>query len=205
LVTGNEDTTVKTWDIKSGFSKSNKTISPTATYNVHSATVNDVQYHPIHNFLIGTASDDLTWQIIDTRMETHKKALYRKEAHDDAVNCISFHPEFEGTFATGSADKSVGIWDMRNFDKKLHSLQNHASDVIGLQWHPQDAAILASSSYDRRICLWDLSKICDFDWNKNDPWLMMGAAEDNQLQIFRPARKLVEPIKKTVNHGDVSD
>ena len=48
---------------------------------------------------------------------------------------------------------------MRNFDKKLHSLQNHASDVIGLQWHPQDAAILASSSYDRRICLWDLSKI----------------------------------------------
>ncbi|KAB2111071.1 Histone acetyltransferase type B subunit 2 [Alternaria gaisen] len=232
LVTGNEDTTVKTWDIKSGFSKSNKTISPMATYNVHSATVNDVQYHPIHNFLIGTASDDLTWQIIDTRMETHKKALYRKEAHDDAVNCISFHPEFEGTFATGSADKSVGIWDMRNFDKKLHSLQNHASDVIGLQWHPQDAAILASSSYDRRICLWDLSKIgseqtaeeaedgppellfmhggftnriCDFDWNKNDPWLMMGAAEDNQLQIFRPARKLVEPIKKTVNHGDVSD
>jgi len=159
LVTGNEDTTVKTWDIKSGFSKSNKTISPTATYNVHSATVNDVQYHPIHNFLIGTASDDLTWQIIDTRMETHKKALYRKEAHDDAVNCISFHPEFEGTFATGSADKSVGIWDMRNFDKKLHSLQNHASDVIGLQWHPQAAAILASSSYDRRICLWDLSKI----------------------------------------------
>ncbi len=36
LVTGNEDTTVKTWDIKTGFSKSNKTISPTATYTVHS-------------------------------------------------------------------------------------------------------------------------------------------------------------------------
>jgi histone-binding protein RBBP4 len=49
------------------------------------------------------------------------------------------------------------------------------------------------------------NRICDFDWNKNDPWLMMGAAEDNQLQIFRPSRKLVEPLKKTVNHGEVSD
>jgi len=150
--------------------------------------------------------------------------------------------------ATGSADKSVGIWDLRNIDKKIHSLQSHRSDVIGLQWHPQDAAILASSSYDRRVLLWDFSKIgseqteeeqedgppelyvipntcpapvltfhrlfmhggftnriCDFDWNKNDPWLMMGAAEDNQLQIFRPARKLVEPLNKTVNHGEVSD
>lgn len=49
------------------------------------------------------------------------------------------------------------------------------------------------------------NRICDFDWNKNDPWVMMGAAEDNQLQIFRPARKLVEPIQQTVHHGEVSD
>ena len=159
LVTGNEDTTVKTWDLKSGFAKGNKSISPTASYSVHSATVNDVQHHPIHSFLIGTASDDLTWQVIDTRMQTHKKALYSKMAHNDAVNCIAFHPEFDVTFATGSADKSIGIWDLRSFDKKLHALQSHCDAVIGLQWHPNDAAILASSSYDRRILMWDLSKI----------------------------------------------
>ncbi|KAF2113568.1 WD40-repeat-containing domain protein [Lophiotrema nucula] len=232
LATGNEDTTVRTWDIKSGFSKGNKTIEPTATYTVHSATVNDVQYHPIHNFLIGSVSDDLTWQVIDTRMETHKVALYRKEAHADAVNSIAFHPEFEVSMATGSADKSIALWDLRNFERKLHTIQGHKDQIIGLQWHPQDSAILASSSYDRRICMWDLSKmgdeqtpdemedgppellfmhggftnrICDFDWNKNDEWVMVGAAEDNQLQIFRPARKLVEPLKKNTNHGEVSD
>lgn len=49
------------------------------------------------------------------------------------------------------------------------------------------------------------NRICDFDFNKNDPWVMIGAAEDNQLQIFRPSRKLVEPLQKTVNHGEVSD
>jgi histone-binding protein RBBP4 len=159
LVTGNEDTTVKTWDIKSGYSKSNKTLGPTATYTMHSATVNDVQYSPLHSFFIGTASDDLTWQVIDTRQSGHKKALWRKEAHADAVNCVAFHPEFEVTMATGSADKTIAIWDLRNFDKKLHSLESHRGDVIGLQWHPQDAAVLASSSYDRRILMWDLSKI----------------------------------------------
>ncbi|KAJ4411490.1 Histone acetyltransferase type B subunit 2 [Didymella pomorum] len=232
LATGGEDVTVKTWDIKSGFSKTNKTISPAKTYTHHTATVNDIQYHPIHAHLIGSASDDKTWQVIDTRMETTKKALWRSVAHADAVNSIAFHPEFDSLLATGSADRTIGIWDLRNFEKPLHSLQSHKEAVMSLQWHPQDAAILASSGNDRRILIWDTSKIgdeqteeeaedgppellfmhggftnriCDFDWNKNDPWVMMGAAEDNQLQIFRPARKLVEPVQQTVNHGEVSD
>ncbi|KAF2646581.1 WD40 repeat-like protein [Massarina eburnea CBS 473.64] len=232
LVSATEDKTVRTWDLKAGFSKDSKSISPTATYTCHSATVNDVQYHPTMEFLIGTASDDLTWQIIDTRQETHKKAMYRKEAHDDAVNCIAFNPEFETMMATGSADKTAALWDLRNFDKKLHSLQGHNGDVMGLQWHPQESAILASSSNDRRIRFWDISRvgdeqtpdeaedgppellfmhggftnrICDFDFNKNDPWVMLGAAEDNQLQIFRPTRKLVEPTTQNTAHGEVSD
>lgn len=49
------------------------------------------------------------------------------------------------------------------------------------------------------------NRICDFDFNKNDPWVMLGAAEDNQLQIFRPARKIVEQLPKNTNHGEVSD
>jgi histone-binding protein RBBP4 len=161
LATGGEDTTVKTWDIKSGFSKTNKTISPAKTYTIHTATVNDIQYHPIHAHLIGSASDDYTWQVIDTRMETSKKALWRSVAHADAVNSIAFHPEFDSLLATGSADKSIGIWDLRNFEKPLHSLQAHKGDVMSLQWHPQDASILASSGNDRRILLWDTSKIGD--------------------------------------------
>lgn len=233
IATGNEDTTVRTWDLKAGFSKTNSSVTATTVYTHHTATVNDVQYHPIHSFLIGSVSDDLTWQIIDTRAPTHSKALYRKEAaHADAVNCIAFHPQMEVTMATGSADKTVALWDLRNFDNKIHSLESHKDAVMNLQWHPQDSAILASSSYDRRICMWDLSKIgeeqsfeeqedgppellfmhggftnriCDFDWNKNDPWVMLAAAEDNQMQIFRPARKLVEPIKKNPNLDQVSD
>jgi histone-binding protein RBBP4 len=160
LVTGNEDTTVKTWDLKAAYAKNKTSLEATSTYTVHSATVNDVQYHPIHEMWIGTASDDLTWKVIDTRMATHQQALYSKQqAHQDAVNCIAFHPEIEHIVATGSSDKKVGIWDLRNYDKKIHELDAHKADVMSLQWHPQDQAILGSASYDRRICFWDMSKI----------------------------------------------
>lgn len=40
------------------------------------------------------------------------------------------------------------------------------------------------------------NRISDFDWNKNDPWVMVATAEDNQVQIIRPAKSLVEPRKK---------
>jgi histone-binding protein RBBP4 len=49
------------------------------------------------------------------------------------------------------------------------------------------------------------NRICDFNWNKNDPWVMLAAAEDNQLQVFRPARSLVNVSKKRVHHGEVSE
>ncbi|ORX92984.1 WD40-repeat-containing domain protein [Clohesyomyces aquaticus] len=232
LATGNEDATVRVWDMKNGFSKGTKTIEPTSTWNVHSATVNDVQWHPQKSFLLASVSDDLTWAVIDTRNPNHKKALFKVDAHPDAVNCCAFHPEWDVTLATGSADKTIAMWDLRNPSRKIHTYQNHTDAVIGIEFHPQDTAIFASSSYDRRINLWDMSKIgdeqtpeeaedgppellfmhggftnrvCDFSWNKNEEWVMLAAAEDNQLQIFRPARKLVEPLQKNVAHGEVSD
>ncbi|KAF2462787.1 WD40 repeat-like protein [Lindgomyces ingoldianus] len=232
LVTGNEDATVRSWDMKGGYTKANKSLAPERTWNVHTSTVNDVQWHPEYPYMIGSVSDDLTWAVIDTRMPSHKKALFKTAAHEDAVNCLAFHPKWDVIMATGSADKNIALWDLRNSEKRIHTLENHTDSVIGLEWHPQEDAILASSSYDRRINMWDLSKIgdeqtpdeaedgppellfmhggftnriCDFSWNKNDPWVMLAAAEDNQLHIFRPARTLVEPLKKNVNNGEVSD
>lgn len=120
-----------------------------------------MQYHPVHAQWIGTVSDDLTWQVIDMRMAGYQKALYKKEAHTDAINCLAFHPKFESILATGSADKTIALWDLRNFDTKIHSYEGHRDPVVNLEWHPQDDAILASSSYDRRICMWDASKIGD--------------------------------------------
>lgn len=37
-------------------------------------------------------------------------------------------------------------------------------------------------------------RICDFSWNLHDPWVMAAAAEDNQLQVFRPAKTIVQNL-----------
>jgi len=61
--------------------------------------------------------------------------------------------------ATASADKTIGLWDLRNLKDKLHSLEGHLDAVTSLAWHPTEEAILGSGSYDRRVIFWDLSRV----------------------------------------------
>jgi histone-binding protein RBBP4 len=81
------------------------------------------------------------------------------KGHDDAVNALSFNPASEYLLATASADKTVGIWDLRDLRFKLHALEGHVEAVTSLAWHPFEEAILGSASDDRRVCFWDLSKV----------------------------------------------
>lgn len=41
------------------------------------------------------------------------------------------------------------------------------------------------------------NRVADFNWNKNDPWVMVAAGEDNQMQIFRPSKSIVNVSKKS--------
>ena len=158
LASASEDETVRLWDIDAHAKKNGK-IDSLQTWRHHSAVVNDVQHHPIHKSWIATASDDLTWAIIDPRVSSKNGAVFQvQDAHSDAVNAIACHPKFEFSVATGSADKTVALWDLRCHDKKVHSIEGHQDAVIQLQWHPQEPAILTSGSYDRRIIIYDLSR-----------------------------------------------
>lgn len=141
-------------------SSSDKIVKASRTYTHHSAIVNDVQHHPLHASLIGTVSDDLTLQIIDTRNPTTTASATKAiDGHSDAINALSFNSASEYVLATGSADTTIGIWDLRNLKSKLHVLQGHQQAVTSLSWHPFEEAILGSSSNDRRVIFWDLSRV----------------------------------------------
>jgi histone-binding protein RBBP4 len=141
------------------YTKGNKALKPARTYTHHSSIVNDVQHHPLHSSLIGTVSDDITLQILDIReADTTRAAASAKDQHKDAINAIAFNPAAETVLATGAADKSIGLWDLRNLKSKLHALEYHTESVTSLAWHPFEEAVLASASYDRKIMFWDLSR-----------------------------------------------
>jgi histone-binding protein RBBP4 len=77
------------------------------------------------------------------------------------VNCLSFSPFSEFLLITGSSDRTVALWDLRNLKTKLHSLEAHTDDILQVAWSPHHETILASASVDRRVNIWDLSRIGD--------------------------------------------
>ncbi|KAL8667787.1 MAG: hypothetical protein Q9202_000251 [Teloschistes flavicans] len=218
LATGSEDQTVRLWDITK-FTQTNKALHPTRTYTHHTAIVNDVQHHPLHHSLIGSVSDDNTIQILDIRNATNSEAAVKAvDGHSDAINALAFNPASEYLLASGSADRSIGLWDLRYLKAKLHALIGHTDSVTSLAWHPFEEAVLGSSSCDRRIIFWDLSRVgeeqtpedaedgppellfmhgghtnrmTDFSWNMNDPWVLCSAAEDNLIQVWKVANSIV--------------
>ena len=235
LISGSEDNSVCLWDLEKDFSKDNMTIAPARRFTQHSACVNDVQYHPMHGKnLYGSVSDDLTMQLMDLRVsDDSKPSIIFRNAHTDAINSLSFHPTIDKLFATGSADKTIGVFDLRFPEHgKIHSLEGHKDVITKVDWHPHDSAIIASASNDRRIIFWDLSKagaeqtpedaedgppemlfmhgghtnrVSDFSWNRNDPWVMCSAAEDNLIQCWRASRHLVERAPSGVARREVSE
>lgn len=97
--------------------------------------------------------------ILDTRSPKDEAAVVAENGHRDAINAIAFNPKAETVIATGSADCTIAIWDLRNLKAKLHTCEGHRDHVTSLEWSPHDESILGSASYDRRICFWDLSRV----------------------------------------------
>jgi len=108
---------------------------------------------------MGTVSDDLTVQILDVRQDSNTTSATQSQGHTDAVNAIAFNPASDFVLATASSDKTIGIWDLRQFKETLHVLEGHTDQVTSIAWHPTEEAILGSGSYDRRVIFWDLNRI----------------------------------------------
>nr|XP_026653590.1 histone-binding protein RBBP4 [Zonotrichia albicollis] len=202
----------------------------------HEGEVNRARYMPQNPCIIATktpSSDVLVFDYTkhpskpdpsgecnpDLRLRGHQKEGYglSVDAHTAEVNCLSFNPYSEFILATGSADKTVALWDLRNLKLKLHSFESHKDEIFQVQWSPHNETILASSGTDRRLNVWDLSKIgeeqspedaedgppellfihgghtakiSDFSWNPNEPWVICSVSEDNIMQVWQMAENI---------------
>lgn len=216
LLSASDDHTICLWDIKSATSDA-KTIDAKTIYTGHSGVVEDVAWHLLHPHIFGSVADDQKLMIWDTRSPVANRPSHKIEAHDAEVNCLAFNPYSEYILATGSADKTVALWDLRSPNVKLHSFESHKDEIFQVQWSPHNETILASSGTDRRLHVWDLSKIgeeqcaedaedgppellfihgghtakiSDFSWNPNEPWVVCSVSEDNIMQVWQMAENI---------------
>jgi len=216
LLSASDDHTICLWNIN-GNTSSGRNLDAMMTFSGHTAVVEDVAWHLLHDSMFGSVGDDKKLLLWDTRSQHSDKPSQIIEAHSAEVNCLSFNPYSEYILATGSADKTVALWDLRNTKMKLHSFESHKDEIFQVQWSPHNETILASSGTDRRLNVWDLSKIgeeqsaediedgppellfihgghtakiSDFSWNPNEPWAICSVSEDNIMQVWQMAENI---------------
>lgn len=221
LVTCGEDKTVRLWDVTDvigGKSENGHQIKPMSVFKGHTDVVEDVDWHHRDMNLVGSVGDDRSVRIWDIRKENVTEATHCiHNAHDEDVNSIAFNPVNEFLLATGSSDKTVALWDMRNLKCRIQTLHGHNDQVYNIEWAPFNESILASCSSDRRVAIWDLSrigmeqtpedaedgppellfihgghtsKVSDISFNRNKEWTVASVSEDNVLQVWNMAEEI---------------
>jgi len=230
LVSSSDDRTICLWDIRSG-GKDQRRIEPLNIYRAHNSIVEDVSWHSFRENIFASVGDDQQICIWDTIMSSDHPSQAIPNAHKQEINCVAFAPSNEFLLATGSADLTVAIWDLRKMTSgPLHSCEGHQDEVLQLQWSPHFESVLASSGADRRLNVWDLSRIGteqdeedmldgppellfvhgghtnripDFSWNPNDPWVIASVAEDNIAQIWQLSSSICSDKVDIVNSEEL--
>ncbi|KAK2955596.1 putative POC1 centriolar protein [Blattamonas nauphoetae] len=140
LCTGSHDTSAKIWDIQ--------TRQCLHTYKVHNGVVNNVSMSPDGKYLF-TAGGDNTVSLIDLQQEKSIKTFQ----HNGPATCLSLHPT-KTILATGSADRTAKVYDLRNFQQLCDIKQEKT--IRQLQFAGNDGAVLCISSEDAiRFCTWE--------------------------------------------------
>jgi len=230
LLSASDDHTICLWNIN-GNTSSERNLDALSVFTGHTAVVEDVAWHLLHDSVFGSVGYDKKLILWDTRNGSTKPSQVI-EAHSAEVNCLSFNPYSEYILATGSADKTVALWDLRNTKMKLHSFESHKDEIFQVQWSPHNETILASSGTDRRLNVWDLSKIgeeqssddiedgppellfihgghtakiSDFSWNPNEAWVICSVSEDNIMQVWQMAENIYNDEEGEVNPNELED
>jgi len=225
LLSGSDDTHICVWDVEATHANP-QAVDPATTYKGHTNVVEDVVWHYSRPSIFASVGDDKMLMVWDEREDAPTQQV---QAHTAEINCVHFNPFNEYLIATGSADKTVALWDMRNTSSKLHAFDWHSDEVIQVQWSPKVETLLGSCGQDRRICVWDVSrigddlpqedaedggpelmfvhsghtsKVSDFCWNSERPWMMASVAEDNILQVWEMASHIYKDDEDMADVGE---
>ena len=113
----------------------------------HDMPISSIDFHPSKH-LVATASDDRTWQIMNT---TEGEIQISGAGHTDWLSCVKFSPSGDHVATTGG-DRSVRIWNEADCVKIF---DEHTQATWGVSWHTS-GSFVASCSKDTTSKIWDL-------------------------------------------------
>jgi histone-binding protein RBBP4 len=95
-------------------------------FEAHTQVVEDDCWNHHNENLFATVSDDRRLNMWDLR---YKQPTSNIEAHMAEIMCVDASPFDPNLLITGSADRSIAVWDTRNVKCKLFSLRHHKDEV----------------------------------------------------------------------------
>ena len=200
-------------------------------YTGHTNVIEDVAFHGLNSNIFGSVSDDRSLMLWDSRDSDATKPKHAVlDAHTAEINCLCFSPHSDFLLATGSADKTVKLWDARNLKEKVHTFQGHKDEVFQVSWNPKEESVLASCGADRRVNVWDMTKIgeeqsaedaedgpaellfihgghtnkiSDLTWHGSESFVVASVAEDNILQIWQMAENIYNDAEEEAEEPEL--
>lgn len=61
------------------------------------------------------------------------------------------------TFASGSDDTNVALWDIRNLKCRIQTLRGHSNWVKSIEYCSRDG-LLVTSAFDGNVYTWDINR-----------------------------------------------
>merc|ERR1712152_59291 len=198
LLSASDDHTICLWDINAT-PKENKVIDAKTIFTGHTAVVEDVAWHLLHESLFGSVADDQKLMIWDTRAATHKTValwdlrnlklkLHSFESHKDEIFQVQWSPHNETILASSGTDRRLHVWDL----SKIGEEQTAEDAEDG----PPELLFIHGGH---------TAKISDFSWNPNDPWVICSVSEDNIMQVWQMAENIYNDEEPETPASELED
>ncbi len=141
LAGGSDDGVIKVWDAGTGEIIFN--------FNQHKDSVQELRFSPNRTKLISVSLDRtaILWSLVGEGGIINAPVQQR-----ETVYAVQYSPDGK-TFATGSDDKLIRVWDADSVTE-MYSLQGHNDSVYEIDYSP-DGSSIVSGSPDGTVFMWD--------------------------------------------------
>ena len=189
LISGSSDSVLRAWDVTTGRQLWGRDVG------AHISAVALPTHDPFFIAYGGQSNHDIRIRLAGDGSRTGGTA----RGHTAEVGSLAFQPN-RYLLASGSADKTIRIWDVSDVDNPRHirTLHGHTDNVETVAWSP-NGRTLASGSDDGTTRLWDPNTGSNFAvlrghatsvepvaWSPNGRMLASGSYDDT-IRIWDPS------------------